>query len=499
MSGEPAPNQAETVAFLARQTSAAPLETHISYVFTGQDTVWKLKKAVRLPFLDFTRVEDRRHFCERELALNAPAAPGLYRDVAPIVRRSDRSLSVGGDGEILDWVVRMAPVPMGDFLDLQAAGGGLSSSLLDQVADAVAAWHTSLPPVPCVCPDMERIARGNVPSALAAGLSEPEIVAWCHSILSALEALAAWRDARAAAGFVRRCHGDLHLGNLCLWHGHPVLFDALEFDEALATIDVAYDLAFLLMDLEHRVDRVSANRVLNRYVARTGDADLVRGLPAFLSMRAMVRAHVEARSGHAGHAAAYLTATARYLEPRAPVMIAIGGLPGTGKSTLARTLAPSLGTAPGALVLRSDEIRKRQHGADPERRLPRSAYTAKKSAAVFSGLVNSAEVAAGGGHAVIADATFMDLGHRSMIETAARRAGVPFLGIWLSAPHKVLEQRIAARTGDASDATVDVLRAATRNDPGPVGWHLVDTADGDGTAEAVLALVKALSPSHIVF
>jgi hypothetical protein len=346
---------------------------------------------------------------------------------------------------------------------------------------------------------MERIARGNVPSALAAGLPEHEIVAWRDKILFALGTLAAWRDARAAVGFVRRCHGDLHLGNLCLWRGHPVLFDALEFDEALATIDVAYDLAFLLMDLEHRVDRLSANRVLNRYVARTGDVDLMRGLPAFLSIRATVRAHVEARSGRAGHAAAYLTAAALYLKPRAPVMIAIGGLPGTGKSTLARMLAPSLGAAPGALVLRSDEIRKRQHGADPERRLPRSAYTAKKSVAVFSELMNSAEVAARGGHAVIADATFLDLGHRSMIETAARRAGVPFLGICLSAPHKVLEQRIAARTGDASDATVEVLRSATRNDPGPVGWHAVDTADGDGTAEAVLALVKALSPSHIVF
>ncbi len=184
-----------------------------------------------------------------------------------------------------------------------------------------------------------------------------------------------WRDARAAAGFVRRCHGDLHLGNLCLWRGRPVLFDALEFDEALATIDVAYDLAFLLMDLEHRLDRAAANRVLNRYVARTGDADLVGGLPAFLSMRAMVRAHVEARSGHADRVDAYLADASAVSEPAAPVVIAIGGLPGTGKSTLARALAPALGAAPGALVLRSDEIRKRQHGVQPEQRLPQSAYT----------------------------------------------------------------------------------------------------------------------------
>jgi uncharacterized protein len=485
--------QSETVSFLARLADTAPIETHISYVFTGRDTVWKLKKAVRLPFLDFTRVEDRHHFCERELALNAPTAAGLYRDVAAIVRQADGSLAVGGEGEIHDWVVRMAPVPAEDFLDVRAAGGGLSSSLLDQIADAVAAWHNSLQPVAGVRPDMERIAHGNVPSAIAAGLAEPEILAWRDNILPLLEALAAWRDSRASAGFVRRCHGDLHLGNLCLWHDRPVLFDALEFDETLAIIDVAYDLSFLLMDLEHRMDRASANRVLNRYVARTGDADLVRGLPAFLSMRAMVRAHVAARSGHGGDAVAYLTAAASYLKPRAPVIVAIGGLPGTGKSTLARTIAPSLGAAPGALILRSDEIRKRQHGAEPERRLPKSAYTAKKSVAVFSELMRSAEAGARAGHAVIADATFLDLRHRSMIEAVAKRSGVPFLGVWLSAPLDVLERRVAARSGDASDATLDVLRATARNDPGPDAWHSVDASDGAASAAVVLTLAKALA------
>jgi aminoglycoside phosphotransferase family enzyme/predicted kinase len=499
MSAAAAREQAETVEFLTRCAGAAPIETHISYVFRGEDTVWKLKKAVRLPFLDFSRLDDRRRFCERELELNAPAAPGLYRDVAPIVRRNDGSLSVGGDGTVRDWVVRMACVPKGDFLDVRAAGGGLTPALLDQVADAVAAWHMSLPPVPGVRPDMERIAQGNVPSAIEGGLPESEVAAWKNKISSVLTLLGAWRDARAEAGFVRRCHGDLHLGNLCLWRERPVLFDALEFDETLAIIDTAYDLAFLLMDLEHRVGRASANRVLNRYVARTGDAELVAGLPAFLSLRAMVRAHVQARLGHTSDAGAYLAAAARYLEPPTPVLIAIGGVPGTGKSTLARALAPLLGAAPGALVLRSDEIRKRQHGSAPEQRLPRSAYTAKKSVAVFNELMKSAEVAAQGGHAVIADATFLDLRHRAMIESTAMRSDVPFIGVWLSAPGAVLEQRIAARAGDASDATVDILRTAFRNDPGPVTWHAVDASDGAAAAEVVLTLAKAVSRSHIVF
>lgn len=487
------------MAFLTRLAGEKPVETHISSVFLGQDTVWKLKKSVRLPFLDFTGIERRRHFCERELALNAPAAAGLYRDVAPVVRRPDGSLAIGGDGETVDWVVRMARVPAGDFLDVRAASDNLPPPLLNQTADAVAAWHISLPPVLGIRPDMEEIARGNARSAISAGLREDAVTAWRDRMLATLRERAAWRHTRAAEGYVRRCHGDLHLGNLCLWRGRPVLFDALEFDETLATIDVGYDLAFLLMDLEHSLHRTAANRVLNRYVARTGDADLVTGLPAFLSMRAMVRAHVEARSGHGDRIDDYLNAAARYLEPRASAVIAIGGLPGTGKSTLARAIAPSLGGAPGALVLRSDEIRKRQHGEEPEQRLPQSAYAEAKSVAVFNELTSMTEQAAIGGHVVIADATFMNLAHRSMIEAAAGRAGVPFLGIWLSAPHDMLEQRVAARANDASDATVDVLRAAAGNDPGPCNWHAIDTSDAEAARQAVLTLAKANLPSHIVF
>jgi uncharacterized protein len=500
MTGEAeAQDQSQTVAFLARLAGAPPVETHISYLFLGQDTVWKLKKAVHLPFVDFTRLEDRHHFCQRELALNAPAAPGLYRDVAPIVRQQDGSLSVGGAGDVIDWVVRMARVPADDFLDVKAAASGLPPALLDQIADAVAAWHMSLPPVLSLCPDMAAIAQGNVNSAVAAGLPEAEVLAWRDAMLAGLQSRAAWSDARAAAGFIRRCHGDLHLANLCLWQGRPVLFDALEFDETLANIDVAYDLAFLLMDLEHSLDRPAANRVLNRYVARTGDAGMVGGLAVFLSMRAMIRAHVEARSGHGDRIAGYLTAATRYLEPHPPLVIAIGGLPGSGKSTLARTLAPLLGAAPGALVLRSDEIRKRQHGVQPEQRLPQTAYTETKSTAVFRELAGLVGTAAKAGHAVIADATFMDFAHRSLVEAVAQQANVAFLGIWLSAPQPILEQRITARSGDASDASVEVLRAAVGAESGAGAWHAVDASDLASAANEVLTLAKCPIPSHIAF
>lgn len=490
-------DQAETAAFLARLAGHPPIETHVSLVFVGADTVWKLKKAVRLPFLDFSRIADRRRFAERELALNGRAAPGLYRDVVPVVRRPDGSLTFGdaaAEHHAVDWVLRMAPVAADDFMDAIAASGRLTPALQDALADVVAAYHQGLPPVRGVIPPMREIALGNVPAALDAGLAPDSVRTWRAGIIAALHPLDDWGTERASAGSVRRIHGDLHLGNLCLWQGRPVPFDALEFDETLATADVAYDLAFLLMDLDQRVSRAAANRVLNRYVARTGDAGLVRALPAFMSIRAMIRAHVERRKGPANAWQPYLEAAQDYLRPRPAVLVAIGGLPGSGKSTLARALAPSLGRAPGALVLRSDEIRKRQHGVAPEHRLPQPAYGEAASRAVFSSLAADAALAAAAGQCVVADATFIATAHRHLVEDAARSAGVPFVGLWLTAPYHELERRIRRRTGDASDATVTVLRAATRDDPGAGAWHAVQSR---GAAQD-LALAQAVLHAHIV-
>jgi uncharacterized protein len=489
--------QSETAAFLERLAGRRAIETHISLIFVGTDTVWKLKKAVRLPFLDFSRIEDRRRFAERELALNARAAPGLYRDVVPIVRRPDGSLSLGDAAagrNAVDWVLRMAPVAAEDFLDAMAVSGRLTPCLQDQLADAVAAYHQALAPIWGVIPQMTQIALGNVPSALDAGLQPEAVRNWSASIAAALHQLGDWCAERASAGYVRRIHGDLHLGNLCLWQGRPTPFDALEFDEKLATADLAYDLAFLLMDLDRRLSRAAANRVLNRYVARTGDASLVRALPAFMSIRAMVRAHVKRRSRHADTWQPYLRAAMDYLRPLPATLVAIGGLPGSGKSTLARAIAPTLGRAPGALVLRSDETRKRQHGVAPEHRLSQPAYSEVANQAVFSTLAADAAVAASAGQCVIADATFIATEHRRAVEDAARSAGVPFVGLWLTAPYDELERRILGRTGDASDATVNVLRAAAREDPGGGAWQVIHS---QGAADD-LALAQAMLHAHIV-
>ncbi len=397
-----------------------------------------------------------------------------------------------GDGAVVDWVLRMARVPAEDFLDAIAAAGGLTEALLDALGDAVADYHQTLPPAVGfdAVAALRNVAMGNARSALDAGLPMEPVHAWQAALLDALDRIAPWLVDRTRDGFVRRAHGDLHLGNLCLWHGRPVPFDALEFDEAMATIDLGYDLAFLLMDLDQRVDRGAANRVLNRYVARTGDTALTRGLPAFLSLRALVRAHVEAKRRNGKLATRYLDAAALYLQPAQPMVVAIGGLPGTGKSTLARALAPALGGAPGALVLRSDEIRKRQHGVAPEQRLPQQAYSDAASEAVFAALAQAVRDVAAGGHAVVADAMFGDLAQRALVERAAADAGVHFVGLWLEAPLAELEARVAARQRDASDATVDVLRTVSQRDPGAGDWVPVDARNAERAlvqARAVLA------------
>jgi hypothetical protein len=311
---------------------------------------------------------------------------------------------------------------------------------------------------------------------------------WLETLLDLLAAALPWLARRTAQGFVKRGHGDLHLGNLCLWQGHPVAFDALEFDEHLATLDVGYDLAFLLMDLEVRLGRAAANAVLNRYVARTGDAGLVAGLRLFLSERAMIRAHIQATRFLVAESQAYLARALAYQAASRPVLVAIGGLPGSGKSTLARALAPAIGAAPGALVLRSDEIRKRQHGVAPETRLPPAAYRPKASEAVFAELAVQARAALEAGHSVIADATFMAQAHRDLIAAAAGQAA--FAGIWLDAPADILRARVAARTGDASDADLAILERTLQANAGPGAWHAVAAADGAAAVEACRRILR---------
>ncbi|MDD2877025.1 MAG: AAA family ATPase [Acidiphilium sp.] len=484
-------SQAEVTRFLAELTGARPIETHISAVFAGKDVAWKLKKAVHLPYLDFSTVAARHTMLLRELALNRRTAPEIYRSVQAVLRQPDGTLGLSGSSPVaegwpvLDWVLEMARIPQADFFDTMAAGHRLHDALLDELADCVSAFHETLPPSVSSqwAAAIGAIIEGNVAAATATNLPTAGIEAWHRAAVAALRGHQAWFERRAAQGLVRRAHGDLHLGNICLWLGHPMLIDALEFDESLATIDLGFDLAFLLMDLDRQAGRHAANRVFNRYVARTGDADLVCGLPLYIALRAMVRAHVRALAGDVAampDARGLLDAGRGALAKPARLVIAIGGLPGTGKSTLARLVAPLLQSAAGALILRSDEIRKRLWHVAPEVRLPPDAYTAEANTALDEALISMLRAALPD-YPVIIDATCQDAGFRHAIMAAAQRSGVTFAGFWLEAPQHLLEQRIVARRGDASDATVAILHYAAQSATVPdTPWIKIDGGAADG-------------------
>jgi predicted kinase len=304
-------------------------------------------------------------------------------------------------------------------------------------------------------------------------------------------------DRRRATGKVRRCHGDLHLRNVCLLEGKPTLFDCLEFSDELASVDILYDLAFLLMDLEHRGLADFANLVLNRYLDLTDEDDGLAAMPLFLSSRAAIRAHVTAAAMEraaqpgatpelAAEARSYLDLCALLLRPRSCRLVAIGGLSGTGKSTLAAGLAPSL----GARVLRSDVIRKQLFGVAPETRLPTSAYTAQVSRRVYQTLRRKAAEALAAGYSVIIDAVSLKPAERRSLVAVAKAAGVPFAGVWLAAPAATMDLRLRARRRDASDASPEILAQQLRQDPGTVDWVRIDA--GTGPADCLSAARRAL-------
>ena len=506
-------DQQEVIAFLSCPATVGDgckavrrTETQISIVFIGDQRVLKLKRAIKLPFLDFSTVEQRREACEAEVALNRRTAPDLYQGACPIRRAVDGGLRLGGDGEVVDWVVDMRRFDEDTLLDRVAQRGGLDRHLMEDLAAAVADLHAKAEPRHDFG-GREGIAgtmEGNAAALrqVAEGILGEEEVE--RVILETQEAFGRYETVLAArrdGGLVRRCHGDLHLRNIFLAEGRPTLFDAIEFSDLIAVIDVFYDLAFLLMDLDRRGLRPLANLVLNRYLDITGDTGGLRPLPLFLAMRATIRAFVSAGGAKAigdgaeeatlvEDARTYLSMATEYLRVPTPRLIAIGGLSGTGKSRLARVLAPELGTAPGARIARSDALRKRLAGVDPMTRLGPDGYSVEMTERTYARVLDEARDALQAGQAVIADAVFARPEQRSAIEAIAREAGVPFLGLWLEAPVKAMADRVTRRQRNVSDATVDVVRKQLDYELGDITWSRVDTGGSrHRTAELARAAV----------
>ncbi|MBT0671387.1 AAA family ATPase [Novosphingobium profundi] len=482
------------------------IDTHGASVFLTKERAYKLKRAVRYSYLDFSTAERRRLMCQRELQLNRRTAPELYLDVVPIVPTLQGTLAFGDaktpPASALDWVVVMRRFADDALFSTMVQEGRLEPSHVRDLADRLFAFHESAatPIEDDGVARVRRVIEGNRDSMAA---TQPELLAPddCDRLLTMslarLSEVSRILGARAANGCVRHCHGDLHLANVCLWNGKATAFDCLEFDDELATCDLLYDLAFAVMDLWHRREGGLASLLFNRYFDMADlDAEALGVLPLFLSMRAAIRAHVHATQAgqakdarkseeHGREAKCYLEDALQFLAPSAPRLVAVGGLSGTGKSTLAGQLAPAMPGAVGARWLRTDVLRKRMAGVSPEVRLPAESYTPEMSDKVYAAILAKAGDALRSGSSVLIDGIFVRPQERAVLGELARDCGATFRGLWLEAPIEVLRKRVSGRSGDASDATVDVLERQSGFDTGDLSnWQRVDAS---GSHEQVLS------------
>jgi aminoglycoside phosphotransferase family enzyme/predicted kinase len=498
--------QAAVIAFLSSPATCGggPVErisTHGAHIFLAGDRAYKLKRAVKFPFMDFSTVEKRRAALATEFEINRRTAPSLYINLRAVHAPFGGAASFAGDGPVLDWVLTMQRFGQDQLLDAIARRGAFSEAIADSVADVVAAAHAGAPRV-----DrdeggyFEAMAVETVSALENTVIPAADVGRLKRHIGPAANAARNYLNARVRDGFVRACHGDLHLHNIVVLDGAPVLFDALEFDRALASGDVYYDLAFLLMDLDHRRLRPIAHRVLNRYAAATDDLAGLAALPLFLATRAAVRAKVavltgasaasaEARDRSIQDALDYVDLANGYFTPVEQCLIAVGGLSGTGKSSVAARLAPIIGAAPGAMVFRSDVLRKRLQGVAETTRLSPATYTPAASAEVYRALIDRAACALAAGRSVILDAVFARPQERDIAADLARKHGVAFHGLWLETPLDVRRDRIAARLNDPSDATAAVTGRQELYDLGYMAWRRLDAGHPiEDVAAAALAL-----------
>lgn len=507
-------NQTDVIAFLANPVShglSAPvetMETHISHIFLAGDRAFKAKRAVKLPYVDFSTPALRLDACRKEVELNSPTAPGLYLGVRRITREPTGRFAFDGSGEMIDAVVEMRRFEQSALLDQMATAGTLTPELMTETARTIARFHRAAPVVHAGggAVNMAGVLDINRAGFATSGVfPADEVERFDAAFRAALAHQAALLDRREQAGKVRRCHGDLHLRNICLLDGVPRLFDCIEFNDQIATVDVLYDLAFLLMDLWHRHLRELANLVMNRYLDEADDEDGFALLPFFMAVRAAVRAHVLATQvEESANASGSLRALARsyfdlalkLLAPRPPRLIAIGGLSGSGKTTIAEALAADIGPPPGARIVESDRIRKALHGVPAETHLPDNAYRPEVSERVYREMAWRAGLILSQGGSVVADAVFDRPADRSRIRQSAQDRGVPFQGVWLEAAPEVLWQRVEQRSGSASDATVDILSRQLQRNAGDIDWLKLDAAVNPARIVGeIRSLVKAGEPS----
>ncbi len=487
-------------------SSVRVMETHLSWVLLTGEYAYKIKKPLNLGFADFTTLGLRRHYCEEELRLNRRFAPGLYLDVVSI-RGDAQAPRIGGEGPVLDYAVKMREFPQAALASARLARGSFGAPEVDALASLVAQFHAGAPPARA----HERFGTpGVVLSAALQNFEQMLPLARRSPDDDTLRELNRWTErefaarrplfeARQRGGFVRECHGDLHLGNITVLDGRPVPFDCLEFNEELRWIDVMSETAFVAMDLEDRGHADFAWRFLNRYLESTGDYAGLGVLRFYLVYRALVRAKVHlirsrqprlrrAEKYRLGQAfRGYLRLAGRYAAPAGAALILAHGLSGCGKTTATQPLLERL----GAVRLRSDLERKRLHSLAPLAAsgsgLAGGIYSAEATAATYRRLSQLAQVALDAGFPVIIDATSLRRTERESFRTIAERSGAPFHILDFQAPLDIVRSRIAkrlARSDDASEADLEVLehQLAAREPLTPAEMAATFAVDASGPA-----------------
>jgi hypothetical protein len=483
------------------------VETHISWVLLAGDFAYKVKKPIRLPFLDFSTLDARRHFCEEELRLNRRTAPGLYLEVVPVVRTAEGGARIGAAGEPVEYAVKMRRFAAEDLADAMARRGALGEAQVDDLAATLARFHAAAPRAGAASafggPEaIEAPALGNFDQ-----VSAPD-----PGSAARMAALRAWtlREGarlrpvfaeRLGQGCVRECHGDLHLGNIAFLAGHAVPFDCIEFDPGLRWIDVMSEVAFLVMDLAaHRLPQL-AWRLLNAWQEATGDYEGVSVLRYYLVYRAMVRAKIARIRGAEPGFRDFLALAETFAGTVRPALVLMQGPAGSGKTVLAQSLLERL----GAVRLRSDVERKRLHGLAARSRtgagFGAGIYDAAAGERTYARLAELAARVLEAGYPAIVDAAFLETERRARPRRAAERRRAPCVIAQCTATEATLRRRVAARARrdeDASDAGIAVLErqlAAARPLAGEEAAIAiaVDTETAEGTQRGLDAIAARIA------
>lgn len=438
-------------------------ETHISHVLLAGEYAYKIKKPLDLGFLDFSTLERRRFYCGEEVRLNGRLAPSIYLDVVAITGTPEDPV-LDGDGEAIDYAVRMRRFPESGLLDRRLEVEGLGAGVIDEIAQRVAAFHDSAPaagddtdygePATVVAPMRENFEQ--IRPRLEDGDDRARAERLAHWTEETFRALRPALQHRRAEGRIRECHGDMHLGNMAFVDEGVAIFDGIEFNAHLRWIDVASEIAFLVMDLDHRAVPALAGRALDGWLAATGDYEALAVMRLYLVYRALVRAKIEAirleqaRPGEEQAAArtalrGHLGLASRYAASSAPAVLITHGISGSGKSTAAAEMVARI----GAVRLRSDVERRRLY-PDPD---PAIRYTPQADAAVYARLEALATRAVEAGFPVVVDATFLEHERRAPFARLAASQGIPFRILDLQLPAETAARRIEARARAGTDAS----------------------------------------------